>query len=126
MNRQALPLLQGRLRGGKTSEREGVQALPALLGLLLMHELFVLFDGAVIETALDNATSFRHQILVLEFAELLMEEIRQNLRAGVESFIANFRLSVYLQEPARNHAPFNVEGEERVAEQGAAGRLQLA
>src|SRR5687768_12001306 len=91
--------------------------------LLRRQQRFVVLDVRARQELFYDLAAERIQVRHQELAQFLLEETVQNLRTGIIGFVPDLRLGVHLQEPPRDALPRNLQGVQRVAEQGTARRL---
>lgn len=82
-------------------------------------EVLVVPNGTIVQAAGDDFLSSRVEIGVLEFSQLLVEELREDLGTCVVPFVAHFGLGVHLKEPAGDHVSLDLQAEEGVAKERA-------
>src|SRR5437764_5402475 len=89
------------------------------------NELFVILEFSVIQKASDDLFAKRIEVGIIEVGQALQEEFLEDFRAGIVGLFPDLGLSVHLQEPAGDHATFDLQLMECVAEQRATGGTQL-
>ena len=82
----------------------------------------VVVQGTVVETALDDLPAQGVQLLGVKLHDLLLEEIRQNLRAGVVALLSQLGLGLRPQEGGADELAVQLHIQQGIPEQGGTGR----
>src|SRR6185312_15921883 len=104
-----LPKLQRFLTAIKNADRFRSAFLLIHFNLYAWDDPFIVRHTAPVAETSNDFFTCRVEVVLEKFREASIEKFRQNFRTAVITFFPNFRLRVHLQEPAWNHAAFNVQ-----------------